>query len=86
MVVTPEISVLTSTWNARKFFPFWYASINGRTCPFPIREFVIVDSESTDGTREKIERYASMWHHPPIRLASKRCTLGAGRNLAVSMS
>lgn len=79
------ISVLTSCWNARRFFPMWYCSLKAQT-QFKIEEIVIVDSESTDGTQEKIMSYDRMWHDPPIHLVSKKCTLGKGRNLAVSKS
>jgi glycosyltransferase involved in cell wall biosynthesis len=47
-------------------------------------ELVVVDAESSDGTREFLDRTAK--EHPELVVVSRRCNRGIGRNLAVSSS
>jgi len=49
-----------------------------------VGELVVVDAESTDGTRERLEEAARA--HPYVTVISQRCNRGVGRNLAVRMS
>lgn len=47
-------------------------------------ELVVVDAESTDGTREVLDAAART--HPNLLVVSRRCNRGIGRNLAVRSS
>jgi len=47
-------------------------------------ELVVVDAESTDGTRDVLA--AAARDHPEVVIVSRRCNRGIGRNLAVTLS
>lgn len=47
-------------------------------------ELVVVDAESTDGTREILERVAA--EHPEVSVLVRACNRGVGRNLAARAS
>jgi glycosyltransferase involved in cell wall biosynthesis len=45
-------------------------------------ELVVVDAESTDGTKEFLDRTSA--RYPELTVVSRRCNRGVGRNLAVA--
>lgn len=70
-----RVSVLLTTYNSREI-------VNDAIAPLlqlpPNYEVVIVDNKSTDGTLEELMKYA-----PRIKVISKRCTRGKGKNIAM---
>ncbi len=71
----PEVTVCASSYRAAPYCELWFRSLQP-TGQLQIRQWVVVDSESDDGTAEHLRALG-------VEVLCKRCTLGAGRNLAV---
>ena len=62
-----KISIITITYNSAKTLPNTLQSVLSQT--YPHIEHIIVDGDSTDGTRELIETYAKK-----VQKEDERCT------------
>jgi len=75
----PFVSVVVTTRNEEQHVGGLLESLAGQEPPF---EVVLVDAESRDRTAEIVQAFQQ--HHPGlVRLVSRPCSRGGGRNLGV---
>lgn len=72
------ISVVITTFKNADYLPDLLDSLVNQEQPM---EVVIVDSESPDGTKELVESYREKYRF--VRLISRKCSRGEGRNIGV---
>jgi glycosyltransferase involved in cell wall biosynthesis len=71
----PLLSILVPVYNERATFCTLMDALLKHTIPGVDREIVLVESNSSDGTREEVKRYAS---HPEVRLILEDRPRGKG--------
>jgi glycosyltransferase involved in cell wall biosynthesis len=72
----PEVTVCASSYQANSYIDRWLTGLQSFG-PFEIRETIVTDSLSTDGTADALRARGAV-------VISEKCTLGTGRNLAIS--
>jgi glycosyltransferase involved in cell wall biosynthesis len=77
-----RFTLVTTCLNEMGSFPRWQEDLNAQTRQPD--EIVIVDAESTDGTRERLLDWAK--NDPRVKVRIERCSVARGRNLAVEMA
>lgn len=77
-----KCTLVTTCFNEMTSFPRWYQDISAQTRQPD--EIVIVDSESTDGTRERLLEWAGS--DSRVKVHIERCSVARGRNIAVRIA
>ena len=77
-----KFTLVTTCLNEMSSFPRWQGDVSAQTRQPD--EIVIVDAESTDGTRERLLGWAGK--DPRVRVRIERCSVARGRNIAVEMA
>ncbi len=71
----PKCSIIVAAFNESKSFPILMDTLLKKELPGVDREIVVVESNSTDGTREIATQYAA---HPDIKLVLQERPMGKG--------
>ena len=71
----PKCSIIVAAFNESSSFPALMDALLAKELPGADREIIIVESNSTDGTREQARRYQG---HPHVRLVFEDRALGKG--------
>jgi glycosyltransferase involved in cell wall biosynthesis len=72
----PEVTVCASSYQAREYIDRWMSGLHSFG-PYDVQATVVTDSLSTDGTAEALRERGAV-------VISEKCTLGTGRNRAIS--
>lgn len=71
----PKCSIIVAAFNESKSFPILMDALLRKELPGAAREIIVVESNSTDGTRELARRYEA---HPDVRLVLQDRPRGKG--------
>ncbi|MCI4353617.1 MAG: glycosyltransferase family 2 protein [Thermoplasmata archaeon] len=72
----PEVTVCASSFQAASYIDRWVSHLTSFG-PFAIRQIIVTDSLSSDGTPDLLRARGA-------EVLSERCTLGVGRNRAIA--
>jgi hypothetical protein len=78
----PKCSIIVPAFNESRSFPVMMDALLKKTVPGVDREILIVESNSTDGTREIAKRYVS---HPEVRLLLEERPRGKGHAVRTTL-
>lgn len=71
----PKVSILVAAFNEKRTFPILMDALLKKRIPGVDREIIVIESNSTDGTRELAKHYAG---HPEIKLVLQDRPRGKG--------
>lgn len=71
----PKCSIVVPVYNERQTFPVLMDALLGQRLPGLDREIIVVESNSTDGTREIVQRYQA---HPEVKIVLQERPRGKG--------
>jgi hypothetical protein len=79
----PKCSIIVPAFNESQSFPVLMDALLKKTIPGVDREILIVESNSTDGTREIVQRYAS---HPDVKIVLEERPRGKGHAVRTNLA
>jgi hypothetical protein len=81
--VRPKCSIIVPAFNESQSFPVLMDALLKKTIPGVDREILIVESNSTDGTRDIARQYAS---HPDVKLVLEERPRGKGHAVRTNLA